>query len=335
MNETTQFFISHCLPFIFVVVFIEQAGLPIPALPWLLAAGALSADGKVNGFLALGVVVLACITADMLWFHLGRRRGTQVLGWLCRISIEPDSCVRRTQNVFSRYGLRGLLVAKFVPGLNTIAPPLAGMSGIKLSRFLAFDAMGSLFYAAWGLGLGFFFSHQINQIVAAFSQIGGSALALLLGLLAFYIGYKYWRRLRLLHELRSARISVAELYQMLEAGEKPYIVDLRSVEELKLNPTVIRGAIHMEMDQLTNHSKGMPRDRDIIVYCSCPNEVSSARFALSLQKKGFTRVRPLLGGYDAWRKLEYPLDTWPSIASVSATANPPAEVAGNQPQKPT
>jgi membrane protein DedA with SNARE-associated domain/rhodanese-related sulfurtransferase len=310
MNGTSQFLVNHGLLLVFVVVLLEQLGLPLPSVPFLLAAGALAVTGKFNLLIGVGVTVLACLIADSLWFYLGRFQGTRVLGWLCRISLEPDSCVRRTQNMFTRYGLRSVTVAKFVPGLSTIAPPLAGMSGIHFGRFLAFDGLGSFLYVASFLFLGYGFSNQIAQIGMAMGNIGGRALALLIGLVTLYIAYKYWQRQRVLRELQSARITVDELCQKLKAGENPVILDLRSRAELELDPLVIDGALHLEVDDLDLRRNEIPLDRDIVVYCSCPNEVTSARVALSLQRKGFARVRPLLGGIDAWRKNNYPTANW-------------------------
>ncbi|MGA2245028.1 MAG: DedA family protein/thiosulfate sulfurtransferase GlpE [Verrucomicrobiota bacterium] len=320
MSEISQFLINHGLLVIFLIVFLEQMGLPLPALPWLLAAGALASSGKFNPFLGIGLAVLACVLADTFWFYLGRYRGVQVLGLLCRISLEPDSCVRRTQNVFTRYGLKGLAVSKFVPGLNTVAPPLAGMAGISLPRFLLADGTGSLLYGASFIGFGYFFSGQIQQIGAAITQIGSSALTLLLALLALYIAGKFWQRQRLLRELRAARITVAELLQKVEAGENPVILDLRSSAELSLSPSLIRGAIHVDADEIARRSHEIPRDRDIVVYCSCPNEVTSARVARLLQRQGFTRIRPLLGGIEAWRKSDYPMEAWSSTVAIIAPA---------------
>jgi membrane protein DedA with SNARE-associated domain/rhodanese-related sulfurtransferase len=319
MTQISQFLIDHGLPFVFGAVLVEQIGLPLPALPWLLAAGALSATGQFSLSLGVAATVLACLAADAFWFYLGRHRGNQVLGLLCRISLEPDSCVRRAQNVFTRYRLRGLLVAKFLPGLSTVAPPVAGMSGMSAHRFLSVDAAGSFLYAACFLGLGYLFSDQIEQIGAAIARIGGSSLSLLAGLAALYFAYKYFRRQRLLHELRMARITADELRRKLDAGEKPVILDLRSSTELAQDPAVILGAIHLGLDEIEKRQREFPHDRDIIVYCSCPNEVSSARVALSLQRRGFTRVRPLLGGIDAWRKSKYPTEI--RTATVAATVN--------------
>ena len=317
MSEINQFLIGHGPLIVFGAVFLEQMGLPLPAMPWFLAAGALSVTRQFNLSLGIVVAVIACLAADVFWFYLGRYRGNRVLDFLCRISLEPDSCVRRTLNVFTRYGWRGIVVAKFLPGMNTVTPPLAGMSGIGAGRFLLFDGLGSLLYCGCFILLGYFFSDQIAQIGAAITRIGGSALSLLAAFMVLFIVYKYWQRQRLLNELRMARITVAELRQKLEAGETPVILDLRSSAELELDPSIITGAIHLGLDDVEKRHHEFPIDRDIIVYCSCPNEVTSARVALSLHRKGFTRVRPLLGGIDAWRESNYPMGVW--TATVTTT----------------
>ena len=197
-TETSQFLMRHGLPLVFAAVLVEQMGLPIPALPLLLSVGALAAIGKFSLPLGIAVTVIACLIADFFWFYLGRYRGNKVLGFLCRISLEPDSCVRRTQNVFTRFGLRGIVVAKFVPAMSTIAPPLAGMSGINAGRFLLVDGFGSLLYGTVFLSLGYLFSRQIEQIGGAIADIGGSALSLLAVVVVTYIAYKFWQRQRLL-----------------------------------------------------------------------------------------------------------------------------------------
>lgn len=321
MSQTSQFLIHYGLPLIFGAIFIEQMGLPLPALPWLLAAGALSAAGQFNLLLGLVVSVAACLVADAIWFYLGRYRGNQVLGLLCRISLEPDSCVRRTQNVFTKFGLPGVLLAKFVPGMSTVAPPVAGMSNVSAGRFLLVDAMGSALYAGSLLGLGYFFNRQIDQILGAVGRIGGSALSLLVGLAALFIAYKYWQRRRLLNELRMARITASELRELLDAGQAPLIFDLRSSAAVAEEPGLIQGAVHIDIEQVESRLSEFPKDRDIIVYCSCPNEVSSARLALQLQRKGFSRVRPLLGGLDAWKEQKFPVEVrTPNLSTASPSA---------------
>jgi rhodanese-related sulfurtransferase len=182
------------------------------------------------------------------------------------------------------------------------------MSKVSAVRFLFVDGIGSALYAGCLLAAGYFFNRQIDQLVAAVGRIGGSALSLLVGLAVLFIAYRYWQRQRLLHELRTVRITAAELRQMLDAGQAPLIFDLRSSAAVEEDPALIQGAVHLSLDDIESRLGELPKDRDIIVYCSCPNEVSSARLALRLKRKGFTRVRPLLGGIDAWREQNYPLE---------------------------
>src|SRR5216110_861982 len=193
MNETLEFLVRHGTAVLFAAVFVEQMGLPLPAAPWLLAAGALIGTGKMNWMLALSAAASGSLLADMIWFYLGRHSGNRVLSLLCRISLEPDSCVRRTQDVFTRYGMRGVIVAKFIPGLSTLAPPLAGSSGVSAARFFSFDGVGSLLYGGAFILVGVLFSHQLEQVIDALARLGGSALAVVAGLVALYIGYKYFQ----------------------------------------------------------------------------------------------------------------------------------------------
>jgi len=308
MNETLEFLVRHGAAVLFAAVFVEQMGVPLPAAPWLLAAGALAVAGKINWITALTAATVGSLLADLIWFYLGRYGGHRVINLLCRISLEPDSCVRRTQDVFRRYGMRGVVAAKFIPGLSTLAPPLAGSSGVRASRFFFFDGLGSLLYAGCFILLGVLLSRQLEQVIDALASLGSSALGVVVGLLALYIGYKYFQRRKLLNELRMARITVDELHQMLETGGNPIILDLRSHAALEQDPSLIRGALHMTMDEVELRHQEIPRDRDIVLYCSCPNEVSSARAALLLRRRGILRVRPLLGGFDAWRERNYPTE---------------------------
>lgn len=319
MAHILDFLIRHGPTVLFAAVFVEQLGAPLPASPWLLAAGALAATGDMHWYSSLLAAACGAVFADLIWFNLGRRGGNRVLNFLCRISLEPDSCVRRTENLYTRYGLKGILVVKFVPGLNSLAAPLAGSSGVLASRFFLFDAMGSLLYAGTFILVGAIFKQQLDQVINALASLGSGALALVVGLLALYIGYKYYQRRRLLKELQTTRITADELHQKLETGETPVIVDLRSNAEVARDPELIRGARHMTMDELKAWLHEMPRDRDVVLYCSCPNEVTSARMALLLHRNGVTRVRPLLGGLDAWRERKYPIEARvaPAVAEVA------------------
>ncbi|MGA2248229.1 MAG: VTT domain-containing protein, partial [Verrucomicrobiota bacterium] len=262
----------------------------------------------MNWWMALSAAALSSLLGDLIWFFPGRYYGNRVLGLLCRISLEPDSCARRTQNLFTRYGMPGLIVAKFIPGLGTLAPPLAGNSGVPMARFIFFDGMSSVLHGGCFILVGVLFSHQLEQIIHALAGLGRSAFGVLAGLAALYIAYKYFQRHRLFSDLRMARITVEELYKKQEAGEHPVILDLRQQVELQLNPSVIRGALHMTTDEVEHRLQEIPRDRDIVLYCSCPNEVTSAQVALHLHRKGISRVRPLLGGIEAWRERKYPTE---------------------------
>ncbi len=316
MIGTIDFLIRHGVAVLFAAVFIEQAGIPLPAAPWLLAAGALAAAGKMNGFAALLAASVGSLLADLIWFYLGRKFGSRALGLVCQINLQPDSGVRRTRNFFLRYRMPGLIAAKFVPGLGALVVPLAGSSGVSPKRFILFDGVSSLLYAGTYMILGSLFSRQLEQLIHTLSGLGHSALGLIAAVAAFYIAHRYLRRQRLLHQLKTARITVDDLYQKQEAGENLVVLDLRSQIEFEQNPALIRGALHMTLDEVPLRESEIPRDRAIILYCSCPNEVSSARVALQLHDRGLHRVRPLLGGMDAWRKRDYPTELYQPAAAA-------------------
>ncbi len=203
MSEATHFLISHGGPLLFGIVFLEQIGLPLPTVPWLLGAGALWAMGMMNPMVAFGATVAACLFADLIWFYLGRLRGNRVLRVLCRISLHPDSCVGRTQAIFSRFGVCGVMAAKFLPGLGLIFPPLAGMNGMSSGRFLFYDALGSILYAGCFLLLGLLFSNQLNQVATALAGFSKGALSSLAVLALAYFAFKYLQRQRLSRGPRS------------------------------------------------------------------------------------------------------------------------------------
>ena len=186
MNETLQLLVRHGSVILFLAVFVEQIGIPLPAAPWLMAAGALAGAGKMNWLQALLAAAFSSLLADLIWFYLGRNYGNRVLGLLCRISLEPDSCARRTQNLFTRHGMRGLVVAKFIPGLSTLAPPLAG-SRCKHPRFLFFDGLSSVLHGGCFIFVGVLFSQQLEQVINALAGLGRSALGVIAGLVAIYI----------------------------------------------------------------------------------------------------------------------------------------------------
>ena len=307
MGDVTQFVIRHSSFLLFAAVFAEQVGLPIPAVPVLLAAGALAGAGQMSLGMAVGLAVAACLAGDFIWYYLGRYRGRHVLNLLCRISLEPDSCIRRTETFFGRHGMWSLVLSNFIPGLGTVTPALAGLFGVSVERFLLYNSLGAFFWTVTYITPGYLFSDQLEQIAAQAAHFGGSLVALILSALALYIAYKYIRRQLLLRKLRIARITADELKQMMDNGHEMMIVDLRQPLDIQADPYTIPGALQMAMEELEQRHHEIPRDRDVILYCACPNEATAARMALLLKKNGITRVRPLAGGVEAWRERNFPL----------------------------
>ena len=307
MDDVTQFFVRHGGLVLFATVFADQVGLPFPSFPVLLAAGALAGAGKMNLGMAVGLSVVACFVGDFIWYYLGRHRGRHVLNVLCRISLEPDSCIRRTETFFERHGTWSLVTAKFFPGLSTVTPALAGLFGVSVERFLLYNGLGALIWTVAYIAPGYLFSDQLEQIAAQAARFGGSLVVLIVGALALYIAYKYIHRRLLLRKLRIARITADELKQMMDDGHEVMIVDLRQPLDRQADPYTIPGALRMAVEELEHRHHEIPRDRDVILYCACPNEVTSARMALLLKRNGITRVRPLAGGVEAWRERNFPL----------------------------
>lgn len=268
MDDTIQFLIQYGYIVLTVGVFAEQIGLPIPSLPFLLGAGALAGTGRMNLGAALLLALAATLVSDVIWYEIGRRRGAKVLNFLCRISLEPDSCVRRTEGIFSKHGAKSLLVSKFVPGLNTVAPPLAGIFHMRLPRFLLFDTLGALVWAGSFLGAGYIFSDQIERIAGRMAEFGAWFGFILVGGLALYIGWKFYGRRKFLHDLRIARITPDELKRIIDAGQAPVIVDLRHSVDFEADPMSIPGALRMEAERAEGAAASLPRDRDIILYCT-------------------------------------------------------------------
>ncbi len=310
MSAVTNFLIQHGYLLLLAWVFVEQIGVPLPAAPVLLAAGALAGTGRLNIWISGLAALLAALLSDVIWYGIGRYRGNTVLGFLCRVSLEPDSCARRTQNVYSRHGASSLLLAKFIPWLNAAAPPLAGAFRMRFLRFLAFDILGVLLWALTFLGLGYLFSSQLEQVAHYAHQLGIFLVVLVLcGGLAAYLTRKYLGRQQFLRQLRMARITPEELKQKLDAQEKVAIVDLRHPLDFLPEPYTIPGAIRLPMEELERRNHEIPRDQDVVLYCTCPNEATSAMTAMRLRQFGIQRGRPLAGGYFAWRKRGFPLDS--------------------------
>lgn len=268
MHRALEFLLHHGYVVLLAWVFVEQLGVPIPSLPILLAAGALAGTHHLNLFTSLFLAVLAAVSADSLWYQLGRRKGIKILQFLCKISIEPDSCVRRTEGLFATQGARSLLFAKFVPGLSTVAPPLAGIFHMRLKRFLLFDSLGAVLWSGSLLAIGYAFSGEIERIAERARALGGWLGVLLVGALASYLAYKFLARRRFLRQLRIARITPEELKQKLDAGENVVIVDLRHSMDFEAAPETIPGAFRMDAKELETKNDRLPRDREVVLFCT-------------------------------------------------------------------
>jgi membrane protein DedA with SNARE-associated domain/rhodanese-related sulfurtransferase len=299
---------EYGLLLVFINVLVEQAGAPVPAVPTLVVAGALASSGR----LPLGAVILAalmaCLIADLAWYWAGRHYGAAVMRTLCRISLSPDSCVKQSELRFQRWRGQILLIAKFVPGLSIIAPPLVGAMRLSPQVFVLMDAIGSLLWIGLVVGLGYAFAHQIDHVLFLLASAGTVAVEVIVAALIAYVLVKWWQRRRLLLSLRLARITVDELHTLIEQGGSPVVVDVRSPAARVVDARIIPGAVMVDLRSVDRELGQVPIDQDVVIYCSCPNEVSAAKAAKGLMMLGYRRVRPLLGGLDAWADAGYDIE---------------------------
>ncbi len=313
MALPTHILLTYGYLLLFAWVLMEQLGIPLPAAPVLLAAGAISADGPINYFLALLVGVGATLIADTVWFFIGRSHGHRVLRLLCKLSLEPTTCVRRTQDSFGRRRGVLLMFAKFIPGLGILAPPVAGQNGMEFGPFLFFDGIGATLWVGTLLAAGRFFGSLLARNPQLLNWAGRfSGALLLLGVAGFFLVRVYRRRV-VLKKLAASRLEPADLKRQLDAGEQVFIADLRHPLELMADPFTLPGAQHFSPDALAARHNEIPRDRDVVLYCTCPSEATAAKTAMTLHKLGIERVRPLRGGYDEWKRLGFPMDAIPPV----------------------
>jgi membrane protein DedA with SNARE-associated domain len=264
MHQTLDFVLRHGYWVLGSWVLAEQMGLPVPALPILLAMGALTGTHYSFATAAL-VVLLAATSADTAWYFLGRNKGHSVLKLLCRISLEPDSCVSSTRAWFKSLGGWSLVIAKFVPGLSTVATPMAGLSRMPLWKFLVADGAGTLLWGAAYMGIGFAFREQLEDAAAALGQLGGSVVLLIAAITGLWLGLKFWQRKRFIRSLRIARIAPEEVLARLA---EVCIVDVRSEAEVEFDGMKLPGALWFDRKEIALHHQRIPRDRDVILYCT-------------------------------------------------------------------
>jgi membrane protein DedA with SNARE-associated domain/rhodanese-related sulfurtransferase len=312
MHEIVGLLSQYGLALVFANVLVEQLGLPVPAIPTLVVAGALAADGKLSAPAIFGVAFVACSIGDAAWYIAGRLYGRRVIRLLCRISLSPDSCVRQTEFRFERWGGLTLVLSKFIPGLSTIAPPLAGAMRLGWTSFLLLNGLGVIVWAGAAIGAGMLFHAEIGRLIVQLEDLGAVAIGIVAALLAAYVAFKWWERRRFYKMLRIARISVDELRRLKDRGESPVVVDVRSPVVRNLDRRFIPGALAMDIAEVDRQLDRLPADRDIVFYCTCPNEASAAQVAKRLIELGYTRVRPLQGGLDAWIDAGYEVEHRPA-----------------------
>lgn len=313
MHVVMGLLLGHAYLVLFLWVLLEQAGIPVPSVPLMLAAGTMSAAHKLHIAYALPAILIACILADSAWYFLGKRFGARVINTLCRFSLEAATCVEKTQKSVGQRGAVTLLFAKFVPGLSTMAPPIAGQAEIPFPRFLVYDLVGSLVWAAAWMFAGRFFGDIAERSQRFFSMLGHFAAALVLLMIAGILIYRLVKRQMFRTELRGLRLEPAQLLAMIndahrEQLDPPFIVDLRHPLDVLPDPRALPGAVRIGPDELKQRSGIIPRDRDVVLYCTCPSEETSAKVAMELRRMGIKRVRPLKGGLQGWKDAGYPLE---------------------------
>ncbi len=315
MPIALSFFVHYAYAILFLWVLGEQLGIPIPSIPLLLTAGTLSATHQIHLWYALPAVLLACALADSAWYLLGRRFGSSVLKLLCRLSLEASTCVSKTELYFTRRGPVTLLFAKFVPGISTLAAPIAGQTGMPYTRFLLYDLAGSILWAEAYLLAGRFFGDLAQRSTRFFHLLSHFAAGIFVLLVLGFIAYRLWKNRRFLLDLRASRIEPDELFHMLTTAREqgnipPFIVDLRHPLDYLPDPRVLPGAVRIGPAELATQATTLPRDRDVILYCTCPSEERSVDVARKLAKLGIHRVRPLRGGFEGWKLAGYPLEQY-------------------------
>lgn len=268
MESFLAFLVEYGYIVVFAWVALDQAGLPLPAVPVLLAAGAMAATGELSLPIIIALATLASVPIDWFWFELGRRRGGRVLLLLCAISLEPDYCVRNTEATFARLGKASLLIAKFVPGLQTIAPPMAGMTGMPLGLFLLLDTAGALIWAGLIAGIGFAFGEELTEVAGRFGELGTVAGLIVGGALLAWVAFKFVQRRLFLRTLRMRRLTPEEVRVRMGAEPQIHVIDLRHQYDVELLPKTVPGALRIPMEFIDQHAHEIPKDSDIILYCS-------------------------------------------------------------------
>lgn len=297
----------HGLLLLFISVFIARAGLPLPVIPVLMTAGALAGRDTVQLTEIIVVSFAASVTAELGLYWIGLRYGQRFLGWLCKISFSPDFCVRQTETVFTKLGPWSLVFAKFLPGLSLISVAMAGVVRMAVLTFFLLNGLGGLLFVILFVALGVVFQQAIASVLDTLKELGTFGIFAIVAALALYSIFKWWRRILFIRQLRMDRITVPELVELIDAGKELVILDVRP-RDARAQDGIIHGAISAHPEDIDPIIKSYALDTEIIVYCACPNEASAATAAKHLKRAGFKRIRPLLGGIEAWVQAGHPVE---------------------------
>ncbi len=308
---------QHGLLVVFLNVLLAQSGLPLPAFPTLMAAAALVTPSRYQVTEIILAGVAGSLIADLAWYWSGRRYGRRILGLLCKMSLSPDFCVSQTETAFTKVGPWSLPLAKFFPGLSTISVAMAGVTKMSLPAFLLLNGSGAVLSVSVPVVLGRIFHDAITDILSALTDVGKFGVLLLLSVLGLYLLIRWWRRQAFIRQLRMNRITVDELRGLIDQGRKLLILDVRPQEARQEG--MIPGAVPAHREDIDPVVTTYSRELEIVVYCACPNEASAAVAAKHLKQAGFKKIRPLLGGIDAWVQAEQPVER--ALPSASAATS--------------
>ena len=330
MRELIPLLIAHGALIVFVITLAARVGAPVPAAPLLVVAGGIAMAGQLSLLVCLVASVIANVLGDAVWYQAGRWRGHRVMKLLCRISLSPDTCVRQSEGILSKWGGSSLIAAKFLPGISVVAAPMAGALGMSWRRFISYATVAGAIWTLAFMMLGVLFAGQIVVVLDFMTEFGTIAGVAVVIALTTMIIYRWLRRRWMLSDRYAPRIAVHELRELIRRGEAPIVIDVRSSVALLQDGRRVPGAIAATLADLPTTAGSLPRDREVVLYCNCPNEVSALRGVRILADHGHHRARALHGGLDAWLEVEAvsPLGQLPAGLEPGAL---PAVVLGSEP----
>jgi membrane protein DedA with SNARE-associated domain len=284
---------------VFLNVMLNQGGLPLPALPTVLTAAALSAQQPNRLAAVVMAGVSGALLGDLVQYWCGKRFGRRILSMVCKVSFSPDFCVSQTEAMLAKVGPLSLIFAKFLPGVSLLSVAMAGISQMRLPLFLLLDAIGALLFVGAIAAFGWLFENEIISVIDKLAAFGLWGALAALSMLALYMTARWVQRQLFIRSLRMSRITVDELRRLMADGRKILILDVRPLDA-RTAGGIIPGAVAAHPTEIKAVLETYPHEQETIVYCACPNEASAATAAKHLRRAGFKRIRPLLGGIDAW-----------------------------------